>query len=157
MLHLQNPVQDFADRFSCRSRDRISERFFKASSQKKRLMSKTSKSRLFILLTSSHSFGTHQAEYIKAPKEEGGGQTYEIHYVQKGEKLFSAALLQSVSTKAHSCISPELACDVTKRRISVKVIWASLILRLTFHLIWVSMTARDVHGKSGFTFSTWSN
>lgn len=52
----------------------------------------------------------------------------------------------------HSCISPELACDVIKRRITDKVIWTSLILRLTFHLIWVSMTARDVHGKVGSLF-----
>lgn len=44
-------------------------------------------------------------------------------------------------------ILPELACDVTKSRITAKVIWVSLILRLTFHLIWVSMTASDVHGK----------
>lgn len=68
----------------------------------------------------------------------------------KEKKFSSAAQLQTVSTtkkKPHSCILPELACDVTKSRITAKVIWASLILRLTFHLIWVSMTARDVHGK----------
>lgn len=59
--------------------------------------------------------------------------------------------------KSHSiCILPELACDVTKSKITAKVIWASLILRLTFHLIWVSMTARDVHGK-WIHFSTWRN
>lgn len=55
--------------------------------------------------------------------------------------------------KKHSCILPELACDVTKSRITAKVIWASLILRLTFHLIWVSMTARDVHGKVDSLFN----
>lgn len=46
-----------------------------------------------------------------------------------------------------NCTLPELACDVTKSKITAIVIWASLILRFTFHLIWVSMTARDVHGK----------
>lgn len=46
-----------------------------------------------------------------------------------------------------SCILPELVCDVTKRRITAKVMWASVILRFTFHLIWVSMTARSIHHK----------
>lgn len=46
-----------------------------------------------------------------------------------------------------SRILPELVCDVTKRRITAKVMWASVILRFTFHLIWVSMTARSIHHK----------
>ena len=56
---------------------------------------------------------------------------------------------------------PALACDATKSRITAIAIWASLILRFTFHLIWVSMTAAqsdsqcDVHtAASGWeTFS----
>lgn len=55
-------------------------------------------------------------------------------------------------------ILPELVCDVTKRRITAKVMWASVILRFTFHLIWVSMTARSIHHKwIHFSFfATWS-
>ena len=59
--------------------------------------------------------------------------------MERGSKL--------ASTNFCSRVLPELARVVTKSRITAKVIWASLILRLTFHLIWVSMTARDVHGK----------
>lgn len=60
-----------------------------------------------------------------------------------------------------SRILPELVCDVTKRRITAKVMWASVILRFTFHLIWVSMTARSIHHKwihfsFLFFFATWS-
>lgn len=81
-----------------------------------------------------------------------------VHYERKGKKLFQCnappkCIHKKRKKKApHSCISPELACDVIKRRITDKVIWTSLILRLTFHLIWVSMTARDVHGKVGSLF-----
>lgn len=72
----------------------------------------------------------------------GGADTTVIDNNQREKKkVMSAGLLQTVSNKSHSCILPELACDVTKNRITAKVIWASLILRLTFHLIWVSMTA----------------
>lgn len=59
------------------------------------------------------------------------------------------------STDPAAAFLPELARDVTKSRITAKVIWASLILRLTFHLIWVSMTAADVHG-AWIHFATWS-
>lgn len=45
------------------------------------------------------------------------------------------------------CVLPELACDVTKSRITATATWASLNLGLTFHLIWVSMAAGDVRGK----------
>ena len=46
---------------------------------------------------------------------------------------------------------------MTKSRIIAKVICASLILRFTFHLIWVSMTAADVHGICGLTFRDQQN
>lgn len=74
---------------------------------------------------------------------------------KKSKKFFfsTAAVCCCIHT-SHSCILPELACDVTKSKITAKVIWASLNLRLTFHLIWVSMTAAEVHGKWLHFFST---
>lgn len=59
------------------------------------------------------------------------------------EKLFSTLGHADLRRR----ILPELVCDVTKRRITAKVMWASVILRFTFHLIWVSMTARSIHHK----------
>lgn len=54
----------------------------------------------------------------------------------------SAAQRSSHPTSLCRRVLPELARDVTKSRITAIVIWASLILLLTFHLIWVSMTAK---------------
>lgn len=69
-----------------------------------------------------------------------------------GQKVPSSNSLQKIRLRCPKGILPELACDVTKSRIIAKVICASFILRFTFHLIWVSMVASDVHGKGGLIF-----
>lgn len=96
-------------------------------------------------------FREHQAEYIKGTNKKkkaqrwvlgGGGENFsqlQAHTTQ--------SLIFFLSFFFFLALLPELACVVTKSRITAKVTWTSLILRLTFHLIWVSMTARDVHGK----------
>lgn len=101
------------------------------------------------------AFRAHQDECIKATIKwtkrmslgEGGGHHSDPLQLTRGGKTFQHSAAPSWVHKTHSCILPELACDVTKSRITAKVIWASLILRFTFHLIWVSMAARDIRGK----------
>lgn len=97
-----------------------------------------------------HSFGNTKLNILRAPIKKkaqrwvlgGGGENFsqlQAHTTQ--------SLIFFLSFFFFLALLPELACVVTKSRITAKVTWTSLILRLTFHLIWVSMTARDVHGK----------
>lgn len=106
---------------------------------------------LFDTLTRvSHGFGNTKLNILRAPIKKkaqrwvlgGGGENFsqlQAHTTQ--------SLIFFLSFFFFLALLPELACVVTKSRITAKVTWTSLILRLTFHLIWVSMTARDVHGK----------